>query len=157
MLQASETPKDRISEALRCQCVRLMKPTTCKISQHEAGKGKNSHLVFAFASREVLFANDPRFKNEIWGDAMPGQLFSFAFLPELLMWIQCQAFDIQDGGALLWKQLVAAFGFSAARAGSRQTLPNVLVDVVQNKCGFHQIPGSDLHHTAVSSFVKHGG
>lgn len=82
--------------------------------------------------------NYPWFKNEIWGDVTWGQLFSFAFLPGLLMWIQCQAFDIQDGGVLLWKQLVAAFRFSVARAGSSQTVPNVLVDIVQNKYGFHQ-------------------
>ena len=123
------------------------RPTTWRTSQHEDWKSGEIDLEYSY----FLKGNSCLWiiPEVMWHGV---NFFPFAFLPGLLIWIRCQAYDIQDGGVPLWKQLVAAFCFSVARAGFCHTLPNVLVDVAQNK---H--PGSDRHHKASSFFVKHGG
>lgn len=131
-------------EALRCHSAAVGKcPKTGRKAPHEQKQnGKQLFSVNSFSieqKRDVLFVNYRWFQHETRGYATWGPAFPpFALLTGLLMWVGCQAFDIQDGGMLLWKQLVAAFRSSVAWAGARQAVPNVLVDSEQNKCGFHQ-------------------
>lgn len=144
MLETADAPKDRISEHIpQEKKLSLSQPATVEGRSMDRENQENNFYSlsvnsFCFESHNgksclwLVSKWNLRLCHVGWA------FFSFALLTGLLMRIQCQVFDIQDGDMLLWKQLVTAFRFSVAWAGSRQTVPNVLVDSEQNKCGFHQ-------------------